>query len=67
MKHQQAMKEIERLKEEHRKQINKTIESTQKERAKMQAEHEENVGKLTTQVRCISIFCNSIFCNSIFL
>ena len=54
MKYQQAMKEIERLKEEHKKQINKAVESTQKERAKIQAENQENVGKLTTQVRCIS-------------
>ena len=50
IKHQQAVKEIGRLKEEHTKQLIKVNELAQKERSKLQTEHEQNVGALTRQV-----------------
>ena len=50
IKHQQAVKEIGRLKEEHKKQLTKVNELAQKERIKVQSENEQNVGALTAQV-----------------
>jgi len=50
IKHQQAVKEIGRLKEEHKKQLTKVNELAQKERIKVQIENEQNVGALTAQL-----------------
>ena len=50
MKYQQAMKEIERIKVEHSRQVAKINELGQKEKIKIQNEHEENSRQLTSLV-----------------